>query len=121
MPDPTGVKELLNNEPKHTEIGIFATGLKHIKDMCDAAGCKVDFKMEKDDFIVIFYRNLRENWNSSNNTNDNTHGSVSQKLPRDYQDNRREDQRFNERESFNFGRFNCKGAWFNNKRRSISC
>lgn len=68
------------------DMETFATGLKRIKDMCDAAGCKVDFKMEKDDFIVVFYRNLREKWNNSNNTNDNTHGSDSQELPRDYQE-----------------------------------
>ena len=40
----------------------FATGLKRIKDLCDEAGCKVEFRTEKDDFVVIFYRNLRETW-----------------------------------------------------------
>ena len=40
----------------------FATGLKRIKDLCDAAGCKVEFRTEKDDFVVVFYRNLRETW-----------------------------------------------------------
>ena len=41
----------------------FATGLKRIKDLCDEAGCKVEFRTEKDDFVVVFYRNLREEWN----------------------------------------------------------
>lgn len=40
----------------------FATGLKRIKDLCDEAGCKVEFRTEKDDFVVAFYRNLRETW-----------------------------------------------------------
>jgi ATP-dependent DNA helicase RecG len=40
----------------------FATGLKRIKDLCDEAGCKVEFRTEKDDFVVAFYRNLRESW-----------------------------------------------------------
>ena len=29
----------------------FATGLKRIKDLCDEAGCKVEFRAEKDDFV----------------------------------------------------------------------
>ena len=33
-----------------------------IKDLCDEAGCKVEFRTEKDDFVVAFYRNLRETW-----------------------------------------------------------
>ena len=48
------------------DMETFATGLKRIKDLCDDAGCKVEFKAEKDDFVVIFYRNLRETWNLSN-------------------------------------------------------
>ena len=40
----------------------FATGLKRIKDLCDESGCKVEFRVEKDDFVVVFYRNLRETW-----------------------------------------------------------
>lgn len=47
------------------DMETFATGLKRIKDLCDTAGCKVEFKNEKDDFVVIFYRNLREIWKSS--------------------------------------------------------
>ena len=31
-------------------------------DLCDKAGCKVEFRTEKDDFVVVFYRNLREQW-----------------------------------------------------------
>ena len=45
----------------------FATGLKRIKDLCDEAGCKVEFRTEKDDFVVIFYRNLRETWKDEPN------------------------------------------------------
>ena len=44
------------------DMETFATGLKRIKDLCDEAGCKVEFRTEKDDFVVIFYRNLRETW-----------------------------------------------------------
>ena len=43
----------------------FATGLKRIKELCDAVGCKVEFRAEKDDFVVCFYRNLRETWNGN--------------------------------------------------------
>ena len=45
----------------------FATGLKRIKDLCDEAGCKVEFRTEKDDFVVVFYRNLRETWKDEQN------------------------------------------------------
>lgn len=45
------------------DMETFATGQKRIKDLCDEAGCKVEFRMEKDDFVVAFYRNLREKWN----------------------------------------------------------
>ena len=44
------------------DMETFATGLKRIKDLCDEAGCKVEFRTEKDDFVVAFYRNLRESW-----------------------------------------------------------
>lgn len=44
------------------DMETFATGLKRIKDLCDKAGCKVEFKAVKDDFVVVFYRNLRETW-----------------------------------------------------------
>ncbi len=44
------------------DMETFATGLKRIKDLCDKAGCKVEFRNEKDDFVVVFYRNLRETW-----------------------------------------------------------
>ena len=46
------------------DMETFATGLKRIKDLCDEAGCKVEFRTEKDDFVVVFYRNLREEWNN---------------------------------------------------------
>jgi len=45
------------------DMETFATGLKRIKDFCDEAGCKFDFRVEKDDFVVVFYRNLRNTWN----------------------------------------------------------
>lgn len=44
------------------DMETFATGLKRIKDLCDEFGCKVSFRTEKDDFVVVFYRNLRETW-----------------------------------------------------------
>lgn len=47
------------------DMETFATGLKRIKDLCDEAGCKVEFRDEVDDFVVIFYRNLRETWKSN--------------------------------------------------------
>ncbi|MCM1118055.1 MAG: hypothetical protein NC543_01660 [bacterium] len=34
----------------------FATGLKHIKDACDKAGCKVEFETPDYGFVVVFYR-----------------------------------------------------------------
>ena len=45
----------------------FATGLKRIKELCDEAGCKVEFRTEKDDFVVAFYRNLRDIWSTHKN------------------------------------------------------
>lgn len=36
-----------------------------IKELCDAVGCRVEFRAEKDDFVVCFYRNLRETWNGN--------------------------------------------------------
>ena len=53
------------------DMETFATGLKRIKDLCDEAGCKVEFRMEKDDFVVAFYRNLREKWNESVHSGEN--------------------------------------------------
>ena len=50
------------------DMETFATGLKRIKDLCDEAGCKVEFRIEKDDFVVAFYRNLREEWNNLGGT-----------------------------------------------------
>ena len=50
------------------DMETFATGLKRIKDLCDEAGCKVEFRTEKDDFVVAFYRNLREEWNNLGGT-----------------------------------------------------
>lgn len=48
----------------------FATGLKRIKDLCNKVGCKLELRTEKDDFVVVFYRNLRETWkDEQNNTN----------------------------------------------------
>lgn len=33
-------------------------------------GCKVEFRNEKDDFVAVFYRKLRETWkDEQNNTN----------------------------------------------------
>lgn len=53
------------------DMETFATGLKRIKDLCNEAGCKVEFKTEKDDFVVIFYRNLRETWGEEQSKNIN--------------------------------------------------
>ena len=47
------------------DMETFATGLKRIKDLCDEAGCKVEFRTEKDDFVVVFYRDLRDSWNNN--------------------------------------------------------
>jgi ATP-dependent DNA helicase RecG len=38
------------------DIESFGTGLKRITDACDSAGVKVEFKMLKLGFAVIFYR-----------------------------------------------------------------
>ncbi len=52
------------------DMETFATGLKRIKDLCDETGCKVEFRTEKDDFVVVFYRNLRETWKAEQNNKD---------------------------------------------------
>ena len=65
------------------DMETFATGLKRIKDLCDEAGCKVEFRTETDDFVVAFYRNLREEWNK---VDDNSLDSTTKKLPRNYQE-----------------------------------
>ena len=76
------------------DMETFATGLKRIKDLCDEAGCKVEFRMERDDFVVVFYRNLREEWNNEKDAEGNSLGSTTKRLPRDYQDKRRGYQRY---------------------------
>ena len=68
------------------DMETFATGLKRIKDLCDEAGCRVEFRMEKDDFVVVFYRNLREEWNKTKDTDETSLGSTTKRLPRDYQE-----------------------------------
>lgn len=76
------------------DMETFATGLKRIKDLCDEAGCRVEFRTEQDDFVVAFYRNLREEWNKSGEAHSSTHGSgyssshgsTTKRLPRDYQE-----------------------------------
>ncbi len=57
----------------------FATGLKRIKDLCDEAGCEVEFRMEQNDFVVTFYRNLREEWSKGKNYD---RSSTTKRLPR---------------------------------------
>jgi len=68
------------------DMETFATGLKRIKDLCDEAGCKIDFRTEKDDFVVVFYRNLREEWNKNGEVVSSSLSSDHQKLPGDYQE-----------------------------------
>ena len=64
----------------------FATGLKRIKDLCDESGCNVEFRMEQDDFVVVFFRNLRDEWNKQKGSGENGPDSHSSELPRDYQE-----------------------------------
>ena len=72
------------------DMETFATGLKRIKELCDEAGCKVEFRLEKDDFVVVFYRNLRKIWNKESvetneiSKNEENFGITTQRLPRDY-------------------------------------
>lgn len=40
---------------------------------CDEAGCKVEFRTEKDDFVVVFFRNLREKWSKEKNIENPKH------------------------------------------------
>ena len=75
------------------DMETFATGLKRIKDLCDEAGCKVEFRTEKDDFVVAFYRNLRDSWNDNVTSSakdgvksDVDFGNTTKKLPRNYQE-----------------------------------
>ena len=68
------------------DMETFATGLKRIKDLCDEARCKVEFRMEQDDFVVVFYRNLREEWNKSKDAKGDSLDSTTKRLPRDYQE-----------------------------------
>ena len=75
------------------DMETFATGLKRIKDLCDEVGCKVEFRMEKDDFVVVFYRNLRDEWNNTDSADISSHSSLSRRLPRDYYDSCGEDKR----------------------------
>lgn len=44
--------------------------MKRIKDVCDKAGCKVEFQTLDDGFVVIFYRN------SSKDLGTNTQGDT---------------------------------------------
>lgn len=68
------------------DMETFATGLKRIKDLCDESGCKVEFRMEQEDFVVIFYRNLRDEWNKQSGLNENASDGHSSELPRDHQE-----------------------------------
>lgn len=68
-------------------------GYSWIKELCDEAGCKVEFRLEKDDFVVVFYRNLRKIWNQdSEKTNelpenqDSSDGAI-QRVPRKHPEN----------------------------------
>lgn len=67
------------------DMETFATGLKRIKDLCDEAGCKVEFRMEQDDFAVVFYRNLREEWNQAKSAESSSLDSTTKRLPRQAQ------------------------------------
>lgn len=40
----------------------FATGLKHLKELCDEVGCKVEFYGDSYGFTVRFYRHSGEGW-----------------------------------------------------------
>ena len=59
------------------DMETFATGLKRIKNLCDEAGCKVEFRAEKDDFVVVFYRNLREQWAEKQKNKDSKTSKLS--------------------------------------------
>lgn len=44
----------------------FATGLKRISAACTEAGCKVEFEQQAYGFVVVFYRNEKNNLGSQN-------------------------------------------------------
>lgn len=54
----------------------FATGLKHLKELCDEVGCKVEFYGDSYGFTVRFYRHCGEGWANYENTS-NDRGSTN--------------------------------------------
>lgn len=52
------------------DMETFATGLKKIKDLCEEAGVKYEFKKEEYGFTVVFYRHCGEGWGWSSGLKD---------------------------------------------------
>ena len=52
------------------DMETFAYGLKKIKDLCDDAGVRYEFKKEEYGFTVIFYRHCGEGWGWSGDAKD---------------------------------------------------
>ena len=63
------------------DMETFATGLKKIKDLCEGAGVKYEFKREEYGFTVIFYRHCGEGWGWSRNLKDSLEDNGSQTDP----------------------------------------
>ncbi len=54
----------------------FAIDLKHIKDSCDKAGVKVEYKANENIFVVIFYRHCGEGWGWSSDNSSNFSNNI---------------------------------------------
>ena len=59
------------------DMEAFATGLKRIQNLCDEAGCKVEFKTVQGGFVVCFYRKTKAaSLVESNKVHDKVHDGV---------------------------------------------
>ena len=64
------------------DMETFAYGLKKIKDLCDEAGVRYEFKKEEYGFTVIFYRHCGEGWGWSSDAKDTARDIAEDNVPR---------------------------------------
>lgn len=56
----------------------FATGLKHLKELCDEVDCKVEFYGDSYGFTVRFYRHCGEGWADIVSTSENNGNTTTE-------------------------------------------
>ena len=75
------------------DMETFATGLKKIKNLCNEAGVKYEFRMEEYGFTVVFFRHCGEGWGWSGDAKDTAQDNVPHNVPRNVpRDSNREER-----------------------------